>query len=73
VLDRFGRRVGFGLSIALAVAGLTSIAVGSAASLLRNALAYAFIATFGIGSSGTLPTNASLGSELFSREQRAIA
>ena len=73
VLDRFGRRLGYGLSMAFAIVGLASIVIGSATWLRADALAYVFIAAFGIGSAGTLPTNASLGNELFSREQRAIA
>jgi MFS family permease len=73
VLDRFGRRLGYGLSMVLAIAGLASVVIGSATWLRVDALAYVFIAAFGIGSAGTLPTNASLGNELFSREQRAIA
>jgi MFS family permease len=73
LLDRQGRRLGYGLSISIAVIGLASIAAARSTAGPVDILAYVFIAAFGIGSAGTLPTNASLGNELFSREQRAIA
>jgi MFS family permease len=73
LLDRQGRRLGYGLAVAIALVGLASMASARATPANIDTLAYAFIVAFGIGSAGTLPTNASLGNELFSREQRAIA
>jgi MFS family permease len=72
LLDRSGRRVGYGMSTAVAVAGIA--AIGSAhAGVYPEMRVYLFIVAFGIGSAGTLPTNASLGNELFQSEQRAVA
>jgi MFS family permease len=73
LLDRSGRRLGYGASTAIAVVGLAAIASSYSIPSSAQMLAYFFIVAFGVGSAGTLPTNASLGNELFSREQRALA
>ena len=73
LLDRFGRRRGYGLSTALAVVGAGSLLLAQAGGVNADLAVVLFIACFGIGSAGTLPTNASLGSELFSAEERGIA
>lgn len=73
LLDRSGQRLAYGLSTTVAVLGLGAIASAQGAGPSAEQLAYAFIFAFGIGSAGTLPTNASLAAALFTREQRAIA
>jgi MFS family permease len=73
VLDKWGRRVGYALAVVLAVAGAAML-LAAQAGMVQPALAVpVFVAAFGIGSSGTLPTNASLGNELFSADERGIA
>jgi MFS family permease len=73
VLDRFGRRVGYGISTAIGVAGIICFAFAQTQWSPGVVLAYCFIVAFGIGSGGTIPANASLANELFSPKQRAIA
>jgi MFS family permease len=72
LLDRSGRRVGYGISTAVAVAGLAAIGSVHAGAYPEMGV-YLFIVAFGIGSAATLPTNASLANELFQFEQRAVA
>lgn len=72
LVDRSGHRVGYGMSTAIAVAGIASIGslhVGA----YPDTRVYLFVIAFGIGTAGTLPMNASLSSDLFKREQRPIA
>jgi MFS family permease len=73
LLDRSGQRLAYGISTAVAVIGLVAIASAQSAGSSGEALAYAFIFAYGVGSGGNLPTNASLAAALFTREQRAIA
>jgi MFS family permease len=73
LIDRSGRRLGYGLSTAVAVAGLVAVGAAHARLEVGPLLVYLFIVAFGIGSGGTLPTIATLGNELFSKEQRAVA
>jgi MFS family permease len=73
LLDRSGPRLAYGLSTTVAVLGLVAIASAQSAGPSAEGLAYAFIFAFGVGSAGSLPTNASLAAALFTREQRAIA
>lgn len=73
LLDRSGQRLAYGISTTVAVLGLAAIASAQDAGPAVEWLAYAFIFAFGVGSAGTLPTNASLAATLFTREQRAIA
>ena len=73
VLDKRGRRLGYGLVTAFAVAGAVSLLLAQGGMLRGDVAAVLYIAGFGIGSAGTLPTNASLGSQLFSAEDRATA
>jgi MFS family permease len=73
LLDRSGPRFAYGLSTTVAVLGLVAIATAQAGGPFAEGLAYAFIFVFGVGSAGSLPTNASLAAALFTREQRAIA
>ena len=73
LLDRSGPRFAYGLSTTVAVLGLVAIATAQGAGPSAVALAYAFIFVYGVGSAGSLPTNASLAAALFTREQRAIA
>jgi len=73
LLDRSDQRLAYGMSTTVAVLGLAAIASAQGAEQSDVQLAYAFIFAFGVGSAGTLPTNASLAAALFTREQRAIA
>jgi len=72
LLDRSGTRLAYGVSTAVAVAGIA--AIGSVHPGVYSEMpVYLFIVAFGIGSAGTLPTNASLSNDLFQGEQRAVA
>ncbi len=73
LIDRWGRRLGYGWSTAVAVAGLAAVAIADAGSATGPILVYVFIVAFGVGAAGTLPTIATLGNELFSSDQRATA
>jgi hypothetical protein len=73
LIDRFGRRIGYGLSTAVAVLGIAAVASTHAMSLVVPIQTYAFILAFGLGSAGTLPTIATLGNDLFSIRERAVA
>jgi MFS family permease len=73
LIDRSGRRLGYGLSTAVAIAGLTAVAIVDARLVAGPLFVYVFIVAFGVGAAGTLPTIATLGNELFCSEQRATA
>jgi MFS family permease len=73
MLDRRDRRRVYAVSVSLAVVGIASLVVVEAASMSSLLMACLFMAAFGIGSAGTMPTDASLGNELFSARERGIA
>ena len=73
LIDRYGRRALYGLSTGIAVAGVVTLVAVEAVAAPWVLPVIVFIVAFGVGSAGTMPTNASLGNELFSSRDRGIA
>lgn len=73
LIDRHGRRSLYALSTGIAVAGIGSLIAAESIGTPWIVILVLFIVAFGVGSAGTMPTNASLGNELFSSRERGIA
>ena len=73
LIDRHGRRSLYALITGIAVLGVFSLIAVEAVARPWTAILVLFIVAFGIGSAGTMPTNASLGNELFASRERGIA